>query len=64
MLRPVDPICLLFPRGGAPKKGRDIADGQVKHLEPPDCHLYPLNPEGILDFWDMGRTYLTWFRVR
>lgn len=29
-------------------------DGQVVHIEPPDYHLDPLTPKGILAFWDIG----------
>lgn len=30
------------------------ADGSIKHIEPPEYHSDPLNPDGILAFWDIG----------
>jgi hypothetical protein len=35
-------------------KRAEIVDGQIRHIEPPDFHLDPLSPQGILAFWDIG----------
>ena len=31
-----------------------IVAGQVVYYEPPEYHLDPLSPDGILAFWDVG----------
>jgi SAM-dependent methyltransferase len=36
------------------KKRAEVNDGKVVHIEPPDYHLDPLLPQGILAFWDIG----------
>jgi len=36
------------------RKRAGIEDGKVVHFEPPEHHLDPLSPEGILAFWDIG----------
>ncbi len=35
-------------------KRAEIINGEVKFLAEPDYHSDPLNPEGILAFWDFG----------
>jgi SAM-dependent methyltransferase len=42
------------PPRAATRKRAEIIDGQLKHIEPPEFHLDPLSPEGILAFWDIG----------
>jgi SAM-dependent methyltransferase len=37
-----------------------IQGGTVKHILPPEYHLDPLNPEGILAFWDIGKDLADW----
>ena len=46
----------LFTVPPRPKTRRRaaIVEGQVIHYEPPDYHLDPLSPRGILAFWDVG----------
>jgi SAM-dependent methyltransferase len=36
------------------RKRAVIEDGKVVHIEPPEYHLDPLSPEGVLAFWDIG----------
>ena len=33
----------------------EVVNGALKHLMEPEYHSDPLNPEGILAFWDFGR---------
>ena len=33
----------------------EVVDGTIRHLVEPEFHSDPLNPEGILAFWDFGR---------
>jgi SAM-dependent methyltransferase len=42
------------PPRAATRKRAEIVDGRIVHIEPPDFHLDPLSPEGILAFWDIG----------
>jgi SAM-dependent methyltransferase len=48
--------CHIFtvPPRTVTRKRAEIIDGQVKLLTEPDYHSDPLNPEGILAFWDFG----------
>jgi SAM-dependent methyltransferase len=48
--------CHLFTVPPRPKTRRraDIVNGEIRFLEEPDYHSDPLNPEGILAFWDFG----------
>ncbi len=36
------------------KRRVELVDGAIKHLVEPEYHSDPLNPEGILAFWDFG----------
>lgn len=36
------------------KKRAQIIEGKMTHIEPPEYHLDPMSPEGILAFWDIG----------
>jgi len=31
-----------------------MEDEKIRYLEPPEYHRDPLNPKGILAFWDIG----------
>jgi SAM-dependent methyltransferase len=42
------------PPRTATRRRAEIVDGKVVHIEPPEYHLDPLSPEGILAFWDIG----------
>lgn len=54
VLRPGGAHIFTVPPRKNTKKRAEIVDGKVVHLEPPDYHLDPLNPKGILAFWDIG----------
>jgi len=42
------------PTFGKTVKRAEFVDGKVKHLFPPEFHSDPLNPNGILAFWNFG----------
>jgi SAM-dependent methyltransferase len=42
------------PVRDATQKRAEIIDGRIHHLLEPDYHSDPLNPQGILAFWDYG----------
>jgi len=42
------------PVRAATRKRAEIVDGKINFLMEPDYHSDPLNPEGILAFWDYG----------
>lgn len=42
------------PPRPATRRRAEIINGKVVHIEPPEYHLDPLSPEGILAFWDIG----------
>jgi SAM-dependent methyltransferase len=48
--------CHIFtvPPRSATRKRAEIIDGEVKFLTEADYHSDPLNPAGILAFWDFG----------
>ena len=54
VLRPGGAHIFTVPPRKSTKKRAEIVDGKILHLEPPDYHLDPLNPQGILAFWDIG----------
>ena len=54
VLRPGGAHIFTVPPRKSTKKRAEIVGGEVIHLEPPDYHLDPLNPQGILAFWDIG----------
>lgn len=42
------------PTAGKTIKRAELNEGMIKHLLPPEYHSDPLNPEGILAFWNFG----------
>jgi len=42
------------PTSGKTIKRAELVDGIVQHLLPPEHHSDPLNPDGILAFWNFG----------
>jgi len=54
VLRPGGAHLFTVPPRSATKRRAQIVDGKVVHIEPPEYHLDPLSPEGILAFWDVG----------
>jgi SAM-dependent methyltransferase len=54
VLKPGGSHLFTVPPRARTKKRAEIVGGQIKHLEPPEYHLDPLSPKGILAFWDIG----------
>jgi SAM-dependent methyltransferase len=54
VLRPGGAHIFTVPPRESTKKRAEIVDGEIIYLEPPEYHLDPLNPKGILAFWDIG----------
>jgi SAM-dependent methyltransferase len=54
VLRPGGVHLFTVPPRGETKRRAEVVNGEVKHLEPPEYHLDPLCPQGILAFWDIG----------
>jgi SAM-dependent methyltransferase len=54
VLRPNGAHLFTVPPRLATRKRAEIVNGELLHIEPPDFHLDPLSPEGILAFWDIG----------
>ncbi len=54
VLKPGGAHIFTVPPRKSTKRRAEIVDGKVIHLEPPDYHLDPLCPQGILAFWDIG----------
>ncbi len=54
VLRPGGAHLFTVPPRATTRQRAKIADGKVLHIEPPEYHLDPLTPEGILAFWDIG----------
>lgn len=54
VLRPGGAHLFTVPPRARTRKRAEIVNGEVKHLEEPDYHIDPLNPQGILAFWDIG----------
>ena len=54
VLRPGGAHLFTVPPRAATRKRAEIIDGKVRHIEPPEHHLDPLSPQGILAFWDIG----------
>jgi SAM-dependent methyltransferase len=54
VLRPGGAHLFTVPPREATRKRAEIVNGRVMHIEPPEYHLDPLLPEGILAFWDIG----------
>ncbi len=54
VLRPGGAHLFTVPPRVKTKKRAEIVEGQIRHIEPPEYHLDPLSPEGILAFWDVG----------
>jgi SAM-dependent methyltransferase len=54
VLRPGGSHLFTVPPRTQTKMRAQIVGGQVQHLLPPERHLDPLSPDGILAFWDLG----------
>jgi SAM-dependent methyltransferase len=54
VLKPGGAHLFTVPPRAKTKKRAEIVNGEIRHIEPPDYHLDPLNPRGILAFWDIG----------
>jgi|SRR5450631_2796329 SAM-dependent methyltransferase len=54
VLRPAGAHLFTVPPRARTRRRAEIVDGKVVHIEPPEYHLDPLSPEGILAFWDIG----------
>src|SRR5579864_1593583 len=54
VLRPGGAHLFTVPPRETTRKRAKIEQGKVRHIEPPEYHLDPLSPDGILAFWDIG----------
>jgi SAM-dependent methyltransferase len=54
VLKPGGAHLFTVPPRGATRKRAIIENGKVVHIEPPEFHLDPLSPDGVLAFWDIG----------
>jgi SAM-dependent methyltransferase len=54
VLKPGGAHIFTVPPRAMTRKRAVIKDGKVVHIEPPEHHLDPLSPEGVLAFWDIG----------
>jgi SAM-dependent methyltransferase len=54
VLKPGGFHLFTVPARAVTQKRAEIVDGKIKHLMEPDYHSDPLNPQGILAFWDYG----------
>jgi SAM-dependent methyltransferase len=61
VLRPGGSHVFTVPPNLKTRKRAEIIDGQVNHLVEPEYHSDPLNPAGILAFWDIGLDAATTF---
>jgi len=64
VLRPNGTHLFTVPTRAATRKRAEIVNGEIMHIEPPDLHLDPLSPEGILAFWDIGPDLATVFPTK
>ncbi|QNI37177.1 class I SAM-dependent methyltransferase [Edaphobacter albus] len=54
VLRPGGSHIFTIPTRPMTRKRAEIVDNQIRHLTEPEYHSDPLNPAGILAFWDFG----------
>jgi SAM-dependent methyltransferase len=54
VLKPGGFHLFTVPPRTATRKRAEIVDGRINFLVEPDYHSDPLNPQGILAFWDYG----------
>jgi SAM-dependent methyltransferase len=54
VLRPGGFHLFTVPSRPTTRKRAAIFNGEIQYLEEPDYHSDPLNPKGILAFWDFG----------
>jgi SAM-dependent methyltransferase len=54
VLKPGGFHLFTVPTRSATRKRAEIIDGKIRFLMEPDYHSDPLNPHGILAFWDYG----------
>jgi len=54
VLRPGGAHLFTVPPRPSTRARAEVVDGKIQHLLPPEYHLDPLCPEGILAFWDVG----------
>lgn len=62
VLRPGGAHVFTVPSQPATVRRAVVENGHIRHLvTPPEYHLDPLNPEGILAFWHFGKDLQQWF---
>lgn len=54
VLRPGGAHLFTVPPRASTIRRAEIVNGTILHMQPPDYHMDPLNPQGILAFWDIG----------
>ena len=54
VLRPGGAHLFTVPPRLSTRARAEVVGGKIQHLLPPEYHLDPLCPEGILAFWDVG----------
>ena len=54
VLRPGGSHLFTVPPRPNTRARAEVVDGKIQYLLPPEYHLDPLCPEGILAFWDVG----------
>ncbi len=54
VLKPGGVHLFTVPPRAMTKRRAVFRDGEVVHIEPPEHHLDPLSPKGVLAFWDIG----------
>jgi len=63
VLKPGGFHLFTVPFRAATQKRAEIVDGKINFLMEPDYHSDPLNPQGILAFWDYGLDAAEVFRT-
>lgn len=62
VLRPGGSHVFTVPPREGTRRRAEIVNGEVHHLMKPDYHSDPLDPRGILAFWDYGVDAIELFR--
>jgi hypothetical protein len=63
VLRPGGSHVFTVPTGIKTRQRATVVKGEIIHLAPPDYHRDPLDPIGILAFWDVGEDLPQFFSV-
>jgi SAM-dependent methyltransferase len=61
VLKPGGAHLFTVPPRSRTHKRATISDGRIIYFEPPEYHLDPLSPQGILAFWDIGPDFPSFF---